>query len=251
MERPSAAVFPVLPRLRMSVAFFALCDYLLVGRINSVKQTAGRAWDYRTLGRLGQKEVTATRRRLIAEAEVLVRTRGFAGFSYADLAKAVGLSKATIHHHFPAKEDLGAALIANYKERYDAALDAIWKKSTSGIARIEAYAKLYLDGVRQDQGCLCGVMASERDILPQRLRYGIARFFEEHLVWLQRVLEAGIENGTIRPGVDPAPQAKLVLSALEGMIMLGRLFGDKSSFDTSADALGKSLLNYAADPFER
>jgi TetR/AcrR family transcriptional repressor of nem operon len=41
-------------------------------------------------------------------------------------------------------------------------------------------------------------MASERDILPQRLREGITRFFEEHLVWLERVLEAGIENGTIR-----------------------------------------------------
>jgi len=28
-------------------------------------------------------------------------------FSYADLAKSVGVSKASIHHHFPAKEDLG------------------------------------------------------------------------------------------------------------------------------------------------
>ena len=85
-------------------------------------------------------------------------------------------------------------------------------------------------------------MACERDILPHGLREGIARFFEEHLMWLQRVLEAGVENGTVRRGIDPAAQAKLILSALEGMLMLGRLFGDKSRFDAAIDALGKTLL---------
>ncbi|HUI20153.1 MAG TPA: TetR/AcrR family transcriptional regulator [Methylocella sp.] len=184
---------------------------------------------------------TGTRGRLLSEAETLVRTRGYSGFSYADLASVVGVSKASIHHHFPAKEDLGAALIDAYKERYNAALQAIWNESTSGIVRVSAYARLYLAGLQQDQGCLCGVMACERDILPQRLREGIARFFEEHLVWLQRVLEGGIENGTIRQGLSPAAEARLVLCALEGLLMLGRLFEDKSGFDAAIDALGKTL----------
>jgi TetR/AcrR family transcriptional regulator, transcriptional repressor for nem operon len=184
---------------------------------------------------------TDTRGHLLAEAEFLVRTRGYSGFSYADLAKAVGISKASIHHHFPAKEDLGAALIGSYKERYDNALAAIWAESASGNAKIAAYARLYLDGLRQDQGCLCGVMACERDILPQRLREGIRRFFESHLVWLERVLEAGIENGTIRQRIDPVAQAKLILSALEGVLMLGRLFDEKAGFDAAADTLAKSL----------
>ncbi|HUZ91175.1 MAG TPA: TetR/AcrR family transcriptional regulator [Methylocella sp.] len=184
---------------------------------------------------------TSTRDRLLAEAEFLVRTRGYSGFSYADLAKSIGISKASIHHHFPGKEDLGAALISAYKKRYDAALAAIWEESPSGITRIAAYARLYLEGLRQDQGCLCGVMACERDILPQGLRDAIARFFEEHLIWLQGVLVAGAENGTIRRGIDPAVQAKLILSALEGMLMLGRLFGEKSGFDAAIDALGKTL----------
>ena len=60
-------------------------------------------------------------------------------------------------------------------------------------------------------------------------------------MWLERVLEAGIENGTIRPGIDPVAQAKLILSALEGVLMLGRLFDEKSEFDATVDQLGKSL----------
>jgi TetR/AcrR family transcriptional repressor of nem operon len=184
---------------------------------------------------------TSTRDRLLAEAEFLVRTRGYSGFSYADLAKSIGISKASIHHHFPVKEDLGAALIGAYKERYDAALVAIWAESPSGIARITAYARLYLEGLTQDQGCLCGVMACERDILPQGLRDAIAQFFAEHLIWLQQVLEVGTETGTIRRGINAAAQAKLILSALEGMLMLGRLFGEKSGFDAAIDVLGKSM----------
>jgi TetR/AcrR family transcriptional regulator, transcriptional repressor for nem operon len=184
---------------------------------------------------------TGTRGRLLAEAEFLIRTRGYSGFSYAHLAEAVGISKAAIHHHFPAKEDLGAVLIDIYKERYDAALQAIWDESGSGIGRVAAYAKLYLDGVRDDQGCLCGVMACERDILPQRLREGITRFFEAHLLWLQRVIAAGVMNKTIRPGMDPAAQAKLILSALEGVLLLGRLFDDKFGFDAAVETLCGSL----------
>lgn len=183
-----------------------------------------------------------TRERLLEAAESLVRTRGYAGFSYADLAKAVGISKASIHYHFPGKEDLGTALIAAYEMRYEARLTAILRESQSGITRIAAYARLYLEGVRQDQGCLCGVMACERDILPQSLRAGITRFFENHILWLQKVIEAGQANGTIRQGIDPAAQAKLILCALEGMLMLGRLDGDKAGFDAVGEALHASLL---------
>lgn len=182
-----------------------------------------------------------TRSRLIAQAEFLVRTRGYAGFSYGDLAAAIGIRRASIHHHFPSKEDLGAALIESYTERYDIALHAIWERSESGIGRLEAYAKLYLEGMRQGQGCLCGVMACERDILPDRLREGLAAFFDRHLVWLESVLEAGMNNGTIRAGLTPAHSAKLVLATLEGALMLGHLVGKTSGFEDTIDALTKSL----------
>ncbi|UMO89950.1 TetR/AcrR family transcriptional regulator [Pectobacterium sp. PL64] len=32
---------------------------------------------------------------------------GYSSFSYADFATKIGISKASIHHHFPSKEMLG------------------------------------------------------------------------------------------------------------------------------------------------
>lgn len=182
-----------------------------------------------------------TRARLIAEAEALVRKRGYAGFSYADLADTLSLSKASIHHHFRTKEDLGAALIASYGQRYDAALKEIFNESESAIARIEAYARLYFEGLKQDQGCLCGVMACERDILPESLRAGIMHFFAGHLAWLERVLEDGIRNKTAREDLDPFSHARLVLSTLQGALMLGHLSGERRAFDAAVCALVKGL----------
>lgn len=182
-----------------------------------------------------------TRARLIANAEAIVRKRGYAGFSYADLAEAVGIRKASIHHYFPTKEDLGAALVEAYRDRYENALAAIWEKSESGISRIEAYAGFYREGLRQGQGCLCGVMACERGVLPERLQDAIARFFKEHLSWLERVLDAGIRSGTVRRDLEPSKEARLVLVTLQGALMLGHLSGREEGFDATVAALLKSL----------
>lgn len=127
-----------------------------------------------------------TREKLLAEAEVLVRKRGWSGFSYADLAAAVDLRKASIHHHFPTKEDLGLALVAAYGERYDRALEEIEAASQDGLARVEAYARLYLHGLREEQGCLAAAMAAELAILPPRIREAIAVFFQRHIAWLKQ-----------------------------------------------------------------
>jgi hypothetical protein len=84
-------------------------------------------------------------------------------------------------------------------------------------------------------------MACERDILPTRLREAIARFFQAQHLWLQRVLEAGIGSGMVRQDLDPAIQASLVLSALQGALMVWHLFGEADGFDATVAALLKSL----------
>jgi hypothetical protein len=49
-------------------------------------------------------------------------------------------------------------------------------------------------------------MACERDILPERLLNEIRRFFEAHLAWLERVLEAGLRGGTVQRGALIPPR---------------------------------------------
>ena len=51
-------------------------------------------------------------------AERLVQVRGFNGFSYADIAAELQITKAALHYHFAGKADLGETLIARYADRF-------------------------------------------------------------------------------------------------------------------------------------
>lgn len=182
-----------------------------------------------------------TRAELLARAEILVRGRGYSGFSYGDLAEAVSIRKASIHHHFRTKTDLALALVAAYDARYDAALAGIMAAQTEAASRIEAYGRLYLTGVEDGLGCLCAVLAIEMDTLPDVLRADLARFFDKHIAWLERVLTEGCADGSLRPGLDPAATARMVVATLEGALLLERLLAGSAGFRSTLAALCDGL----------
>ena len=58
-------------------------------------------------------------------ARSLLIEGGYNGFSYADIAKVVGIRNASIHHHFPSKADLVRTLVARYREEAEAGIAAL------------------------------------------------------------------------------------------------------------------------------
>ena len=76
---------------------------------------------------------TATR--ILDVAERLAQVRGFNGFSYADIAAEVGITKAALHYHFASKADLGKALISRYAARFGEALAAIERRHDRGAGQ--------------------------------------------------------------------------------------------------------------------
>jgi TetR/AcrR family transcriptional repressor of nem operon len=182
-----------------------------------------------------------TRAQLLTEAEAAVRRVGYAGFSYADLANHVGIRKPSIHHHFPLKEDLGAALVETYTDRFREALDNIAAAAPHAPQRLAAYATLYRVGLEAGQGCLCGVLASELAGLPERVRAGVRRFFEVNAEWLAAVIAEGQAVGSIRSDVDAHAQAAAILAALEGAMLVGRALGSVDAFDAATATLWAGL----------
>lgn len=157
-----------------------------------------------------------TRTVLLEAAEHLVRSRGYSAISYADLADAVGIRKASIHHHFPGKADLGAALIDAYVERFRVALGDIERLAASAPDRLARYAAIYEDSVRRGLLCLCGMMATETHVVPPGLRTRMRVFFADQLDWLEAVLAAGVAAGQVTLRGTPRAAAEHVLSTLQG-----------------------------------
>lgn len=182
-----------------------------------------------------------TRSTLIDVATGQVRRQGYSAFSYADLADAVGIRKPSIHHHFPTKEDLGVAIVEAYTERFSEQLNRIDAKTDDVIKRLRAFAGLYREGLAAGQACLCGVLASEIAVLPQRVQLGVRRFFDLNLRWLERTLREGRTDGRLRHEIKPQQDARTILAALQGAMFVALSLQDAAAFDQAAAGVFRGL----------
>jgi TetR/AcrR family transcriptional regulator, transcriptional repressor for nem operon len=182
-----------------------------------------------------------TRSRVLDVAERLVQLRGFNGFSYADIASELAITKASLHHHFPSKAGLGEALIVRYAERFRQALVTIDATTSATPARLDAYAGLYVDVLREGRMCLCGMLAAEYQTLPTPIQDAVIAFLDENEEWLERVLEQGREDGSLRFNGTARETARSILGGLEGTMLLARSRGEVESFQTAATLLLRGL----------
>jgi TetR/AcrR family transcriptional regulator, transcriptional repressor for nem operon len=182
---------------------------------------------------------TATR--ILDVAERLVQTRGFNGFSYADIAAELGITKASLHYHFPGKAELGEALINRYGERFAEALTAIDDSDSDAREKLDAYVDLYAEVLRGQRMCLCGILAAEYQTLPEPMRDAVIRFFDDNETWLKGVLAQGRSSGTLSFPEPPGQAAQMILGGLEGAMLVARPYGDLKRFKSAADGLLTSV----------
>lgn len=187
----------------------------------------------------GPRPDTATR--ILDSAERLAQARGYNGFSYADVASELGITKASLHYHFASKAELGRALIERYSERFSAALADIESRVSDAPAKLDAYAALYAEVLRGHRMCLCGMLAAEYATLPQPIRDGLTAFFDRNEGWLEGVLEEGSADGSLTLSAPSAETAQLIVSALEGAMLVARPYGEPGRFDSVVSGLLRSL----------
>jgi TetR/AcrR family transcriptional repressor of nem operon len=171
-----------------------------------------------------------TSQRILDVAEHLVQTRGYNGFSYADIAAALEVTKASLHYHFPAKADLGARLIERYERNFAMALESIDRKAKKPRDKLRRYVAIYEAVLRQDRMCLCGMLAAEFGTLPDAMRTEMRRFFDENERWLAGVLEHGKKERALKFSGRAVEVARALMDTLEGAMMISRTYGDATRF---------------------
>jgi TetR/AcrR family transcriptional regulator, transcriptional repressor for nem operon len=191
-------------------------------------------------------EPADTRTAILDVAERLVQTRGFNGFSYADVAGELGITKAALHYHFPGKSELGEALIARYADRFTEALADIDAHRASPLLKLRAYTDLYRGVLRDERMCLCGMLAAEYQTLPDPMRQSVVRFFDDNHTWLTELLQVGRSDGTLQFAGTAPEAAQMIVSALEGAMLVARSYGDTAQFETIASRLISQFADVAA-----
>jgi TetR/AcrR family transcriptional regulator, transcriptional repressor for nem operon len=190
-----------------------------------------------------RRDDVGTVARILDAAEALVQVRGFNGFSYADIAAELRITKAALHYHFAGKADLGEALIARYALRFAQALAGIDALGGTALAKLGGYADLYADVLSERRMCLCGMLAAEYQTLPQPMRDAVIRFFDENESWLEEILQQGQEDGSLRFNGPLRDAARMIISGLEGAMLIARSYDDVARFRAAADRMLAGLTS--------
>jgi len=168
----------------------------------------------------GQK----TRARIIAEAASLFNQRGFEGGSLSELMEATGLEKGGIYRHFSSKEELAAEA---FDYAWKAALDTRMHDLDRISNSIDKLKKFIINFIERRPsvpgGCPLLNTAIDADdgntVLRERAREGLHDWRDR----LSSIVDNGIKRGEIRRGVNAKEVATLIISSLEGALVIGRL----------------------------
>jgi TetR/AcrR family transcriptional repressor of nem operon len=188
---------------------------------------------------------TAAATAILDVAELLAQTRGYNGFSYADIAVQLGVTKASLHYHFPSKAELGRALIERYRVMFAVALAAIDRQSRAPGEKLRQYVELYSAVLSNKRMCLCGMLAAEHATLPAAMQTSLKRFFDDNERWLTAVLRDGLRSGTLQFQESAQARARLLLGALEGAMLVARSYSRPERFQAAA---AQMLADLGAGP---
>jgi TetR/AcrR family transcriptional repressor of nem operon len=183
-----------------------------------------------------------TAARILDIAERLIQVRGYNGFSYADIAATMGLTKASLHYHFPSKAELGRRLMERYTETFVAALARIDRNSGAVREKLKSYVGIYSDVLANNRMCLCGMLAAEYATLPKSVKSEVTRFFDANEAWLTAVLEQGRRSAGLKLAGPSRETARLMIATLEGAMMVARTYGEAERFERAAARLLADIM---------
>ena len=179
----------------------------------------------------------STREQILAVARGFIETRSYLGFSFQDVADAVGVRKASLYHHFPSKEALGIAVIRaatqSFKD-WDAAREREPKDA------LESYVRMYRNTLKAGSGiCPAGALAPGWDVINDELREAVRELRSTQVTWLTGVL--GALMPARKKGASVASLAAYVFSASQGAQLSARMTGRVDEFDEAIAQLRSSL----------
>jgi TetR/AcrR family transcriptional repressor of nem operon len=178
----------------------------------------------------------STSDRILHEARCLIMTRGYNGFSYADIADAIGIRKASIHHHFAGKGDLVIAVVDQARAAMRAqAGDA---EPDAGAA-LRGYATYWERCIADDSApfCVAAMLAAELPGLPDDVAVAVRGHFAALREWLTRMLALGVRQGSVSLLRSPEEEADAFMSAIYGAMLSARAFAEPARFGAIIETL--------------
>ena len=183
-----------------------------------------------------------TKQEIIRKAAPIFNEKGYDGAALSDLMRATGLEKGGIYRHFDGKEQLAAEA---FDYAWKVALDARFEGTQEISNTVDRLKRIVLNFRDQRSGLVpggCPLLntAIDADDGNTKLRAKALAALRSWLKRLRSVIEEGKRRGEILRGVDSSELGTLIISTLEGSLMVSRL----RRKDDARDLASHHLVEY-------
>ncbi len=191
-----------------------------------------------------------TRQEIIRKAAPIFNQRGYEGAALSELMQATGLEKGGIYRHFDSKQQLASeAFDYAWSKAVDARLEGT-EEIANSVDRLQQIVRNFRD--RREGlvpgGCPLLNTAIDSDDGNLPLRNLARRALDKWLDRLTAIAAQGQKRGEIRRQVDSAKLATLIVSTLEGSLMLSRLQRTEEPLDVACRYLDDYLEREVRTP---
>lgn len=173
-----------------------------------------------------QPERGEARTRLLEAARSLIREKGFAATSVAELCDRAGVTKGAFFHSFGSKEALGVAAAQFWAETTSAFFaDAPYHDPERPLDRVLAYVafrKLIIQGRIPEFTCLVGTLVQETYALSPEIRKACAKSIFGHAATLEADIRAAMDEHGISGTWTAESLARHTQTVIQGAFILAK-----------------------------
>src|SRR5690606_27512906 len=166
-----------------------------------------------------------TRTEIIKLGDSLIRKKGYNAFSFADISKQLNIKNASVHYHFPAKSDLGVAVIEQQTEGLKYIIEKY--KNKTPIEKLDKFLSIYTHIKSENKVCLVGSLATDLNTLDKNIKETLKTFTSLMLDWVTNFLEEGRKNKICQFDELPRTKAIMIIGSIMAVIQISRLTTDK------------------------
>lgn len=191
-----------------------------------------------------QSQPRDTKRLILDAAQEMLQSRSFNAFSYQDIAEVLGIRKASIHHHYASKEELGSALVERFIRRFQRWATRVDEEHADPHARLLEYMRMLARIMKSDGHKICpeGIMSAEFNVLPHAMRSGLETLLNQQRAWLTRVVADARQMEMFTAIGSPEEQAVLIQASMQGALQIARATGKPEHFYVICAQLQNLLL---------
>jgi TetR/AcrR family transcriptional repressor of nem operon len=166
-----------------------------------------------------------SKEKILVSAKELFHENGFQQTSVDEILKKSGVTKSNFYYHFKSKEELGLIILDRFIQLYesDVLMKTLGNKELTPSERlIEFYrsVRTFHRDLEKPRGCPFGNMAIEMSGSNESFREKLSVFFNAWEKIIEECISEGMRSGDFRGDLPPGVIAQLILSHLEGAIMM-------------------------------